>query len=81
MKPMNDYVSCLEDFEQVRLVVNLMFAQDELNATEYGYGINLIHHLIEEIYQKAHIDFDYDDFYTNLPSYSKMLDFTSNSIT
>lgn len=81
MKPMDNYVSCLEDFEQVRLVVNLLYAQDGLNETEYGYGVNLIHDLIEGIYHKANTDFGYDDFYTNLPSYSKMLSFTSNSTT
>lgn len=73
MKPFNSYVSCLEDFEHVRLVVNLIYAQDGLNSTEYGYGVNLIHDLIERIYKKANTDFGYEDICTNLPSYSNLI--------
>lgn len=77
MKSMDNYVACLEDFEEVRLVVNLLYSQGELNAVEYGYGVNVIHNLIERIYQNAKNVFGYDDICTNLPSYSNLIAYSN----
>lgn len=80
MKSIDNYVACLEDFEEVRLVVNLLYSQNELNAVEYGYGVNVIHDLIERIYQNAKKDFDYDDICTNLPSYSNLITYNNPTL-